>query len=376
MHMRQSILILVLLQLTACKLMNKNDHNMENGANAGFLDSLNGKVIGLYTLTNANNMQVDITNYGATIVRLFVPDRNGRLEDIVLGYDSLAGYYNGKSYFGCVVGRYANRIAGAKFTLDGKVYSLAANNGPNTLHGGVNGFDKAVWDVQQDNGGLTLTYTSKDGEEGYPGNLMVSVRYELNNANELSIRYRAETDKTTVLNLSNHSYFNLDGQGKGDILGHELMINAESFTPVDSTLIPTGEVIKVAGTPFDFTVPHTIGERVNDTGNEQIRFGGGYDHNFVLKGETGKMKLAAKVVSPASGRTMEVNTTEPGVQFYCGNFLNGSEKGKGSEYKQRFGFCLETQHFPDGPNQPSFPTTILNPGEKFRSETIFRFGVQ
>jgi aldose 1-epimerase len=374
--MRISLLFLLLLQLTACKLMNKNDHDMGNGLKSDFNDSLNGKSVGMYTLTNANNVRVDITNYGATIVRLYVPDRNGKLEDIVLGYDSLAGYYQGKSYFGTIVGRYANRIANAKFALDGKEYKLAANNGMNTLHGGLKGFDKVVWDAAQDGSGVTFTYTSKDGEEGYPGNLTVSVRYELNNANELNIQYRAETDKTTVLNLSNHSYFNLDGQGKGNILSHELTLHADAFTPVDSTLIPTGEMKKVSGTPFDFTSPHPIGERVNDTADMQIRYGLGYDHNFVLKGENGKMKPAASVYSPASGRTLEVETTEPGIQFYCGNFLDGSEKGKGSVYQHRYGFCLETQHFPDSPNQPSFPTTVLKPGEEFRSATIFRFGVK
>ncbi len=347
---------------------------MDHELSKGFSGDLDGKSLGIYTLSNANNMKVDITNYGATIVRLYVPDKNGKLEDVVLGYDSLPGYYQGKSYFGTIVGRYANRIAGATFSLDGKAYPLAANNGPNTLHGGIKGFDKVVWDVKEEDESLTFTYTSKDGEEGYPGNLAVSVRYSLNNANELEIRYAAETDKATVLNLSNHSYFNLDGQGKGNILGHELMINADSFTPVDSTLIPTGVLQKVAGTPFDFTTAHTIGERVNDTSNEQILYGKGYDHNFVLKGDNGKMKLAARVHSPSSGRTLEVETTEPGVQFYCGNFLNGSEQGKGSVYQYRYGFCLETQHFPDSPNQPSFPSTVLKPGEKFRSQTIFRFG--
>ena len=368
--------MLLLLQLTACKLMHKNDHDMKNGHPSAFIDSLDGKALGLYSLTNANNLKVEITNYGATIVRLLVPDKNGNPEDVVLGYDSLAGYYHGKSYFGTVAGRYANRIAKARFTLDGKEYRLAANDGENTLHGGLKGFDKVAWDAEQDSEGITFTYTSKDGEEGYPGNLTVTVRYELSNANELSIMYTAETDKPTVLNLCNHSYFNLDGQGKGDILGHEMMINADGFTAVNATLIPTGEIRKVAGTPFDFTRPHTIGERVNDTSDEQIRFGGGYDHNFVLKGETGKMKLAASVYAPVSGRTLEVHTTEPGVQFYCGNFLNGSERGKGSVYNKRSGFCLETQHFPDSPNQPSFPSTVLKPGEKFRSETIFRFGIK
>ena len=367
---------MLLVQLSACKLMHKNDHDMGNGLKSAFNDSLDGKAIGLYTLTNANKLRVEISSYGATVIRLFVPDRSGKLEDIVLGYDDLAGYYQGKSYFGAIVGRYANRIAKATFSIDGKQYKLAANNGPNTLHGGIKGFDKVVWDAKQDSEGITFTYTSKDGEEGFPGNLVVTVRYELSNANELSIEYSAETDQSTVLNLSNHSYFNLDGQGKGDILQHELQIHADAFTPVDAELIPTGEIRKVAGTPFDFTSPHKIGERVNDTAYDQIRYGIGYDHNFVLNGEAGRMKPAASVYSPGSGRTMEVLTTEPGVQFYCGNFLDGSAKGKGSVYQKRYGFCLETQHFPDSPNQPSFPTSLLKPGEKFRSATIFRFGIK
>jgi aldose 1-epimerase len=374
--MRISLLLMLLFQLSACKLMYKNEHDMGNGLKSAFNDSLDGNAIGLYTLTNANKLRVEISSYGATIIRLFVPDRNGKLEDIVLGYDNLAGYYQGKSYFGAIVGRYANRIAKATFSIDGKPYTLAANNGPNTLHGGIKGFDKVVWDAKQDSEGITFTYTSKDGEEGFPGNLVVSVRYKLSNANELSIEYSAETNKSTVLNLSNHSYFNLDGQGKGDILQHELQIHADAFTPVDAELIPTGEIRKVAGTPFDFTSPHKIGERVNDTAYDQIRYGIGYDHNFVLNGEAGRLKPAASVYSPGSGRTLEVSTTEPGVQFYCGNFLNGSEKGKGSIYQKRYGFCLETQHFPDSPNQPSFPSSLLKPGEKFRSATIFKFGIK
>jgi aldose 1-epimerase len=305
-----------------------------------------------------------------------VADKNGKKDDVVFGYDSLQGYYNGRAYFGCVAGRYANRIANGQFRLDGKTYDLAKNNGPNSLHGGLKGFDKVVWTAKQDDGGLTLTYTSKDGEEGYPGNLTVTVMYSLKNDNSLQIDYSAVTDKATLVNVTNHSYFNLEGQGQGDILDHELQFNADGFTPVDSTLIPTGEIRKVAGTPFDFTSPHKIGERINDTSDLQIKYGLGYDHNFVLNGETGKMKLAARVKAPISGRIMEVHTTEPGVQFYSGNFLNGSEKGKGSVYGYRTGFCLETQHFPDSPNQPSFPSAVLKPGEEYRSTTVFKFSAE
>ncbi len=337
-----------------------------------FTDTLEGQPVGLFTLKNKNGMEVKITNYGATVISISVPDKNGQADDVVLGYDSIQGYYKGRSYFGCVVGRYANRIAKGKFEIDGKEFALARNNGPNTLHGGIKGFDKLVWEANKTTGNLELTYVSKDGEEGFPGNLNVKITYALTDQNELKIIYNAFTDKTSVLNLSNHSYFNLAGQGKGDILGHQLMINAGTITTVDSTLIPTGEIMKVTGTAFDFTSPHTIGERINAK-EEQLIFGKGYDHNFVLNGQSGEMKLAAKVTEPNSGRVMEVFTTQPGVQFYCGNFLDGSEKGKGSVYNHRNGFCLETQHFPDSPNQPGFPSTLLKPGEKFHSETIFRF---
>jgi aldose 1-epimerase len=365
-----------LLVLNSCILSNHTDKDMDQSVTKPFTDTLDQNIIGLYRLTNANGMEALVTNYGATVVSLLVADKNGKKGDVVFGYDSIQGYYNGRAYFGCVAGRYANRIANGQFRLDGKTYDLAKNNGPNSLHGGIKGFDKVVWTAKQDDGGLTLTYTSKDGEEGYPGNLTVTVRYSLNNDNSLQIDYSAVTDKATLVNVTNHSYFNLEGQGQGDILDHELQFNADGFTPVDSTLIPTGEIRKVAGTPFDFTSPHKIGERINDTSDLQIKYGLGYDHNFVLNGETGKMKLAARVKAPISGRIMEVHTTEPGVQFYSGNFLNGSEKGKGSVYGYRTGFCLETQHFPDSPNQPSFPSAVLKPGEEYRSTTVFKFSAE
>jgi aldose 1-epimerase len=365
-----------LLFLNSCILSNHNEEAMDQSVSKPFTDTLDQNIIGLYKLANANGMEALVSNYGATIVSLLVADKNGKKDDVVFGYDSIQGYYDGRAYFGCVAGRYANRIAKGQFQLDGKTYDLAKNNGPNSLHGGIKGFDKVVWTAKQDDGGLTLTYTSKDGEEGYPGNLTVTVRYVLKNDNSLQIEYSAVTDKATLVNVTNHSYFNLEGQGQGDILDHEILINADGFTPVDSTLIPTGEIRKVAGTPFDFTSPHKIGERINDTSDLQVKYGLGYDHNFTLNGETGKMKLAARVKAPISGRVMEVHTTEPGVQFYSGNFLNGSEKGKGSVYGYRSGFCLETQHFPDSPNKPSFPTTVLKPGEEYRSTTVFKFAVQ
>ena len=337
-----------------------------------------GTTVDLYTLTNANGVEASITNFGATVVSLKCPDRAGKMADVMLGFDSLNGYEGKHPYFGAIVGRYGNRIANGRFKLNGKEYQLPTNDGPNHLHGGVKGFNKVVWQAQPvGNSGLKLTYLSKDGEEGYPGNLTTTVEYTLTDNNELRISYRATTDKDTVLNVTNHSYFNLAGEGTGDILGHELVIYADRFTPVSSTLIPTGELRPVAGTPFDFRQPHTIGERINNTSDEQIKFGGGYDHNFVLNGDMGTLRPAARVVEPKSGRVLEVSTTEPGVQFYSGNFLDGSDKGKGGKpYQRRYGFCLETQHFPDSPNQPNFPSTTLKPGQTHESTTIFKFSTQ
>jgi aldose 1-epimerase len=376
--MRIALAMIMIAGLSSCFLNHKDEKKMEpKAAVSPFEFTVDGKQVKLFTLKNSKGMEVQLTNYGASIVVLKVPDKQGVTDDVVLGYDSIQGYINGKSYFGCVAGRYANRIANAKFSLEGNAYTLAANNGVNSLHGGVKGFDKQVWDAVQEGNRVTFTYVSADGEEGYPGKLTVTLTYSLDsNANRLQLQYGATTDKATVLNLANHSYFNLEGQGKGTILDHEIMINAPSFTPVDSALIPTGVLQRVAGTPFDFTIPTKIGAGINDTSDLQIKFGLGYDHNFVLTPGDGILRSAAKVVAPQSGRTLEVLTTEPGVQFYTGNFLNGSEKGKGSVYGHRSGFCLETQHFPDSPNQPFFPSTVLKPGETFQSTTVFAFGVQ
>lgn len=376
--MRIALFLLITAGLSSCFLNHKEEKKMDTVPAAGLFDAtIDGKQVKLFRLKNVKGMEVQLTNYGASIVSLKVPDKQGVVDDVALGYDSIQGYINGKSYFGCVAGRYANRIAKAKFSLDGKTYSLAANNGVNSLHGGIKGFDKQVWDARQDGNSVTFTYVSADGEEGYPGKLTVTLTYRLDsNENRLQLQYSATTDKATVLNLANHSYFNLEGQGKGNILDHEITLNAPSFTPVDSALIPTGVLQPVAGTAFDFTKPAKIGARINDTSDLQIRYGLGYDHNFVLAPANGALRWAAKVIAPTSGRTLEVLTTEPGVQFYTGNFLNGSEKGKGSVYGHRSGFCLETQHFPDSPNQPVFPSTVLKPGETFQSTTVFAFGVR
>lgn len=334
--------------------------------------------IQLFTLTNSQGMEVKVTNYGAIITSIKVPDREGSLADVTLGYDDVADYINAvdKPYFGAVVGRYGNRIANGKFTIDGQEYTLATNNGPNSLHGGIIGFDKVVWDAEPtgDNG-VKLTYLAKDNEEGYPGNLTATVTYTLTEDNEIVVDYHATTDKATPVNLTQHAYFNLKGEGEGTILDHELMINADHYTPVDETLIPTGEIAPVAGTPFDFTEAKPIGRDIEQE-HEQLKFGGGYDHNWVLnrpEGDDG-LQLAATVYEPSSGRVLEVRTTEPGVQFYCGNFLTGVLKGKsGKPYVHRGGFCLETQHYPDSPNQPNFPNTILQPGETYESKTVFKF---
>jgi aldose 1-epimerase len=348
---------------------------------SSFGKTAEGVQVDLYTLTNKNGVEVAITNYGGAVVSLKVPDRNGKLGDVVLGFDSVDGYVSNKSYFGAIIGRYGNRIAHAQFSLDGKTYTLLKNNGENTLHGGIKGFNKAMWSAKEipAKGGqaLELAYLSKDGEEGFPGNLHLRVVYTLTDLNELKIEYFATTDKKTVLNLTNHSYFNLAGPGSGDILGHILQIEADKFTPVDASLIPTGELPSVEGTPFDFRKPTAIGARV-DSNDEQIKLGGGYDHNFVLRREAGDpISLAARVVEPTTGRVLEVWTTEPGVQFYTGNFLDGSARGKGGiSYAKRSAFCLETQHFPDSPNQPRFPSTALSPGERYHTTTIYKFSTQ
>jgi aldose 1-epimerase len=335
-----------------------------------------GRPITLYTLTNSHGVEVRAMNYGGIIVSIRVPDRKGEMADIVLGHDTAEGYMPNPPFLGAIVGRYANRIAGGTFTLDGKTYTLAKNDGPNTLHGGTTRtFDKVLWEGEALKNGVAFTYLSKDGEEGFPGNLKVKVTYTLTDGNALIIDYEATTDKATPINVSQHSYFNLKGEGNGDILDHEIMINADRFTPVDKNLIPTGELRAVKGTPFDFTKSTKIGARIDDN-YEQLVLGHGYDHNFVInsKPDQNGEKLAARVHEPTSGRILEVWTTQPGVQFYTGNFLDGSVTGKqGHVYKRRYGFCLETQHFPDSPNHPDFPTTILKPGETFREKTVFRF---
>jgi aldose 1-epimerase len=339
-----------------------------------------GVDVQLYTLNNAHGVQIRITNYGGIVTQLLVQDRDGDLADVVLGYDSLSAYLESSPYFGAIVGRYGNRIARGRFVLDGVEYNLATNNGDNHLHGGLKGFDKVVWDAEPHSGegetGLRLTYVSADGEEGYPGRLSATVTYTLTDQNELRIEYSAETDKPTVVNLTHHSYFNLAGHDSGDILGHELALAASRFTPVDPGLIPTGELRHVAGSPMDFRKATTIGSRIEDT-DQQLQFGGGYDHNFVRDDYDGSLRIAAQVHEPGSGRVMEVYTTEPGIQFYSGNFLDGGNVGKGgTPYEQRSGFCLETQHFPDSPNKPDFPSTVLRPGERFESMTIYKFSVR
>jgi aldose 1-epimerase len=347
---------------------------------APFGQTPEGEVVESFTLTNAHGVELRAISYGGIIVSLRVPDRDGRLDDVVLGHDDLAGYLAKPSFFGALVGRYGNRIAGGRFTLDGRTYTLATNNGPNHLHGGVRGFDKRVWKAEPferpGTAGLVLTRTSPDGEEGYPGNLAVRVTYTLTDRDEVGFEYFATTDKPTVVNLTQHSYFNLAGDGKRDVLGHELLIDADRFTPVDKTLIPTGVLAAVAGTPFDFRKPAAIGARIG-ADDEQIRNGGGYDHNFVLNGRGEGPTSVIRVFEPTTGRTMDIATTEPGVQFYSGNFLDGSVTGKaGHVYGKRYGFCLETQHFPDSPNHPGFPSTVLRPGKEYRSKTVLRFGIR
>jgi len=333
-----------------------------------------GQPTDLYILTNKNGMEAAITNYGGTVVILKVPDRNGKLDDVVLGYDKLDGYATGKAYFGAIVGRYANRIAHAKFTLNGTTYTLAKNDGDNHLHGG---FNKRVWTARDISSGtgqaLELAYLSKDGEEGFPGNLSVKVVYTLTDQNELKIDYSATTDKDTVLNLTNHAYFNLAGQGNGDILQQQIMIKADRFTPTDATSIPTGELRSVKGTPFDFTNLTAIGARIEQD-DQQLKLGRGYDHNWVLNNEkAGSLIMAAQAYDPHSGRLLEVSTTEPGLQFYTGNFLDGIRGKEGKVYNRRYAFCLETQHFPDSPNHPEFPSAVLKAGQPYRSTTVYKF---
>lgn len=373
-----------------CAKESRDDSGAKRGAGGGkagivktpFGTTKEGEAVDLYTLTNKNGLVAKITNYGGIVTELHVPDKNGQLGDIVLGFNNLDAYLAGHPYFGALIGRYANRIAKGKFTLDGKEYTLATNNEPNHLHGGDKGFDKVLWTAQPIEDGkngpaLMLTYVSPDGQEGYPGTLNVMAVYTLTDDDELRIDYEARTDKPTVVNLTNHSYFNLAGENAGTIHDHEMQIFADRYTPVDETSIPTGELAPVEGTPFDFMTPHKIGERIEQTGGEPV----GYDHNFVLspKGDkkAGGLPLAVRVTEPTSGRVMEIYTDQPGVQFYSGNYLDATLKGKaGKPYEFRHGFCLETQHFPDSPNRPEFPSTELRPGKTFKSSTIHKFTTQ
>ncbi len=339
-----------------------------------------GENIDLYTLRNAKGMEAKITNFGGIVVSLTAPNRKGEMADVVLGFTDLESYLTKNNpYFGAIIGRYGNRIGKGRFTLDGVEYKLAVNNGENHLHGGIKGFDKVIWTGKEVNTnagpGLALTYLSKDGEEGYPGNLNVTVTYTLTNLNELRIDYLATTDKDTVINLTHHSYFNLRGEGNGDILSHDVRINANRFVPTDAGSIPTGELKAVAGTPFNFLKATAIGARINDD-HQQLKFGNGYDHTWVINGRPGILRFAASAYDPASGRKLEVWTTEPGMQFYTGNFLDGTLTGKaGGVYQRRTGFCFETQHYPDSPNKPSFPTTRLKTGVPYKSTTVYKFNV-
>ncbi|HEY6977563.1 MAG TPA: aldose epimerase family protein [Chitinophagaceae bacterium] len=354
--------------------------SMEIPDTKAFQQTIDGKQTNLYVLKNKSNMQAAITNYGARVVSLLVPDKNEKITDVVVGFDNVKDYTEGgDTYFGAIVGRYGNRIAKGKFKLDGREYNLATNNAPNHLHGGNKGFSREVWDADQPNDStLVLTYVSKDGEEGYPGNLTAKVTYTVTGNNELRIDYEATTDKKTVINLTNHSYFNLNGQGTGTVNDHLMMINADKYTPVDSTLIPTGKIESVANTPLDFRTPTTIGSRINDTGNIQLKYGKGYDHNFVLNRNGGaELSKAAEVAGDVSGIVMDVYTMEPGVQFYGGNFMNGSHTIKGDKKDDyRTAFCLETQHYPDSPNHPQFPSTTLEPGKTYKTTTIYAFSVK
>ena len=342
---------------------------------SSFGTTSDGKAVDVYTLRD-NALEVKVITYGARVMSVVSPDRNGKRENVVLGHPDIAGYQaDGGTYFGAVVGRYGNRIAKGQFTIDGHQYRVPVNNHGQSLHGGLVGFDSKVWTAKQIENGVELTLVSPDGDQGYPGTLTAHVRYTLR-GDALHIDYSATTDKATVTNLTNHSYFNLAGEGNGTILDQKITINADRYTPVDAVLIPTGELPAVAGTPFDFRTPHAIGERI-DADNEQLKIAKGYDHNWVLNGGDGQMKLAARVTDPKSGRTLTVTTTQPGVQFYTGNFLDGTITGTGGKvYPFRAALCLETQHFPDSPNHPSFPSTLLKPGQTMRSSTVFTFGVE
>ena len=365
--------------LTASLFRTRSSERQIDASNFGV--SKEGQAVHRYVLANDKGVRATIITYGAALVSLQSPDRNGKIADIVLGYDDLDGYQQDKSYFGATIGRYGNRIAQGQFSLDGKMFQLPKNDGPNCLHGGIRGFNKRVWtaaDVSRDDAQvLELTYISLDGEEGFPGKLTAKVTYTLSReSNELRIDYSAATDKDTVVNLTNHSYFNLAGATGADILGHRLLLHAGQFTPVDSTLIPTGELRNVDGTPFDFRKPTAIGARIGQS-DEQLKFGKGYDHNWILESHSSDLHPAAEVFEPTGGRVLQVLTTEPGIQFYSGNFLDGTVRGKGGQlYAYRTGFCLETQHYPDSPNHANFPSTVLKAGQSYRSTSVIRLSTR
>ena len=374
--MKKNLVILIIAAIfLSCKLMPKEEEkvNIKPMTEKTLYGMIGADSVFQYTLTNKNGMVVKILNYGGTVTNIITPDKNGKMGNVILGYDSLSGYRQpGNPFFGSLVGRYANRIANAKFTLDGKEYTLAKNDGPNTLHGGLKGFDKVIWTVKSFNdSGLLLSYSSKDGEEGYPGNFTADVMYSLSDDNGLKIGYTAVTDKATPVNLTNHSYFNLSAGADSTILDHELMLKAEKYTPVNKTLIPTGNIDNVKGTPMDFTISKKVGRDI-------AQVPGGYDHNWVFQKPENRFDLVASLYHQASGRYMEVRTTEPGIQFYSGNFLNSRLKNTrdGVKYVKHAGLCLETQHFPDSPNQPAFPNTILKPGETYQQITVYKFGTK
>ena len=383
-HIKQTMAVgLLAATLTGCTTMTPNP--LSTITKSDFGTTPDGRHVDLYTLRNAKGAEACIMTYGGIVQKLLMPDKNGKLADVVLGFDDLAGYTTGYyatncAYFGALIGRYGNRIGGGQFTLEGKTYTLAKNNNGNSLHGGLKGFDKVVWTAKPSVGvhgpQLTLAYVSLDGEEGYPGNLEVTAIYTLTEDNELRLEYTAHTDKPTVLNLTHHSYFNLAGQGSGTILNHILYINSDKTTPVDSGLITTGAFADVTGTPFDFRKPTAIGARINDP-DPVLQYGPGYDHNWVINKPLGEFGLMARVVEPTSGRVMEVWSDEPGLQFYAGNFLDGSITGKdGKVYQKRDAFCMEPQHYPDSPNKPGFPSTELKPGQVFRNTIVYKFSVQ
>ena len=373
-YLSGSIILFIIFFQMGC------ERSAEMKINKELFGELDGKQVDIYTLTNSNHIEVKITNYGGTVTSIKLPDKKGKFDDVALGFNDLEDYIKNSSYLGCIVGRYGNRIGNAEFSLDGKKYSLAKNNGLNNLHGGLRGFDKVLWEAEpvigEDYQSLKLTFLSRDGEEGFPGNLKVEVIYTLTDDDSLRIDYTATTDKATVVNLTNHTYWNLAGEGSGDVLKHQLMINADFFTPIDQGSIPTGELRPVVNTPMDFRKPRVIGEGV-DSDYEQIKLCRGYDHNYIINpDEDRELKLAATVFEPESGRYMEVYTTEPGIQFYSANFLFGITGKSGREYGPRGAFCLETQHFPDSPNKPEFPSVVLRPGEIYKTTTIHRFSVK